>query len=56
MSCQPKVHHSTRVEFDAEEDPDGAEEEVDDWQEIARLDVFGMIFQEGVPILRMGTG
>jgi hypothetical protein len=49
--CDTYMNNSTRVHLDNKEGKQRAKEEVGDLQEITRPDVFGMVLQEGGPVL-----
>jgi len=50
-SCDTHMNDSPRVHIDNEEGKQRAKEEVCDLQEITRPHVFGMVLQEGSPVL-----
>ncbi len=50
-SCDTHMDHPSRLQFDDEEGKQGAKEEVGDLQEITHPDIFGMVLQEGTPVL-----
>jgi len=50
-SCNADVDHSPRLQFDHEESEKRTEEKVSDWEKVAGPNLFGMMVQEGGPVL-----
>ncbi len=50
-SCDADMDHSARVQFATEEGKQRATEEISDWKKVAGPASFGMIVQEGGPVL-----
>ncbi len=51
IACHADMDHFARLQFDNEAGDQRTEEEPCDWKKVAGPDVFGMMVQEGGPVL-----
>jgi len=55
MTGHSNMHDFSALEFDDKEGKEGTEQQVSDWQEVARPDLMCMVVQERGPRLRGGS-